>query len=823
MAYNLESLVRILEQILQPDQQRWNFLDHKRPHIESLWEKASSLKQILETFPLANGRGIESLETQIRDAAHEAEDIIERHMVDQMLSEPGGKSFTISSPDLQQVIRKLDSAMYKMKNIMDETQMANTSLPGGVSFTPDSSSRDDASSLPDSVSLTHHPSSKNIVVGLDEDILHLKDRLTGDQRKLEIIAIVGMGGIGKTFLALNLYNDQHVVSHFDTLAWITVLQDYNEEAILLGLLRCIIGKRTDEVLQEKYNDLGLILHKSLFGRRYLIVLDDIWGTHAWDKINMFFPRENEGSRIILTTRESNVAKYVDSSNPQHHMRLLDEPKSWNLLQQTVFGKKNCPAELERIGRHVASSCGGLPLAIHVIGGLLSRAKRTRDSWEHVAYDIRGAVAEKPEDDKSLEEEAEDYLKALVDRNLIVVTQKKSNGKAKNYSIHDLLRDLCIKKADQVKFLNVINRRVHHVQKDLSSSLRRVSVHPSYHIRDIYAAKEFMSLARSFLCNGSASRGILSPVFSELRLLHVLDVFGIEFHQFPAEILQLVNLRFLAFYCNSKYFPSAISRLWNLQTLIVQSRLSDIYVPTEIWEMSELRHIKFKETTMIIDYYYRKDLVQEKLQTISILKLYDLREKNFLQSIPNIKNLCVKIYRSPSGVVDLSNLHKLETLKCWRDQLLPTKFVPEFIFPPCLRKLTLKRCIIPWRVMKVAAALPNLEVLKIRRCPFQGQETRPENEQDWEVTEEVFCSLRFLLLENLTLVHWRADETNFPRLRHLVIRQCHSLKEIPGSIGEIPTLELIEVDKYSRSAVASARRIQREQQECGNYDIEVRIF
>ncbi|KAK4425893.1 putative disease resistance protein [Sesamum alatum] len=205
-----------------------------------------------------------------------------------------------------------------------------------------------------------------------------------------------MGGIGKTTLARNLYNDPLIVSHFDTRAWIVISQNYDVRAILLGLLDCIVGKLTDEMLQKNNSQLAVTLYKNLTGKRYLVVLDDIWSTKAWDNIRIFFPRNNDRSRIVLTTRELDVANYVDLSSSYHQMHLLTKSESWNLLHQKVFGEDNCPHELENIGRRIASYCGGLPLAIHVIGGLLSEAKGRRDLWEHVANDVRAAIAEKDE-------------------------------------------------------------------------------------------------------------------------------------------------------------------------------------------------------------------------------------------------------------------------------------------------------------------------------------------------------------------------------------------------------------------------------------------
>ncbi|KAL0376421.1 UNVERIFIED_CONTAM: putative disease resistance RPP13-like protein 3 [Sesamum calycinum] len=368
--------------------------------------------------------------------------------------------------------------------------------------------------------------------------------------------------------------------------------------------------------------------------------------------------------------------------------------------------------------------------------------------------IRIWVAEgflKSKGDKILEEIAEENLKVLVDRNLLMVRERKSNGKAKSYSIHDLLRDLCVKKAGEDKFLHVKNQQVHNVPKGLFCFPRRVSVHPSYRIRDVYGSLEFMSLVRSFLCIGLASRAILSPVFFALRLLRVLELWDIEFHQFPTEILELVNLRYLAFSCNS-VLPSAVSRLWNLQTLIVRSSIDFNILPSEIWEMQHLRHFKFSNSEIFVEPEYRQTYVQDKLQTLSTTNVGGLIESNILGCIPNIKNLGITSH-GPPDVIDLSHLHKLETLKFSDFRLIGHNFLCKVIFPPSIIKLKLSWCRITWGFMKTVGSLPNLEVLKIQNCTFKDQEMQP-TDQEWEPTEGEFCSLQFLLLEKLELVHWR---------------------------------------------------------------------
>lgn len=79
------------------------------------------------------------------------------------------------------------------------------------------------------------------------------------------------------------------------------------------------------------------------------------------------------------------------------------------------------------------------------------------------------------------------------------------------------------------------------------------------------------------------------------------------------------------------------------------------------------------------------------------------------------------------------------------------------------------------------SLPKLQVLKLKQDAFVGYK--------WEPVEGEFLHLRFLLMEELNLKQWLAEDTHFPRLEHLSIRGCY-LDEIPLDIGNIPTLSLI---------------------------------
>ncbi|KAG5585122.1 hypothetical protein H5410_045556 [Solanum commersonii] len=177
------------------------------------------------------------------------------------------------------------------------------------------------------------------------------DQLTRGESEVEVVSIVGMGGIGKTPLATKIYSDSLIMSRFDIHAKANVSQEYRASNVLLGLLSSISGK-TDEFHEQQD------------------------GGQLADKLQKLLKNCNCGSRILLTTRNVEVARYASSGKPPYHMRLMNFDESWNLLHRKVFEKECSSPEFEKTGKQIALKCRGLPLAITVIAGLLSNVDKT---------------------------------------------------------------------------------------------------------------------------------------------------------------------------------------------------------------------------------------------------------------------------------------------------------------------------------------------------------------------------------------------------------------------------------------------------------------
>ncbi|PHT44444.1 hypothetical protein CQW23_13602 [Capsicum baccatum] len=123
-------------------------------------------------------------------------------------------------------------------------------------------------------------------------------------------------------------------------------------------------------------DVADMLRKQLFGTRYLIVLDDVWDTTTWDDLTRPLPEVKKGSRIILTTRQKEVAFHGKGNTDPLNLRLLSPEESWELIQKRAFGDQSCPDELLEVGKEIAENCMGLPLVADLIAGVIAEREKT---------------------------------------------------------------------------------------------------------------------------------------------------------------------------------------------------------------------------------------------------------------------------------------------------------------------------------------------------------------------------------------------------------------------------------------------------------------
>uniref|UniRef100_A0A3B6UAQ5 Uncharacterized protein n=1 Tax=Triticum aestivum TaxID=4565 RepID=A0A3B6UAQ5_WHEAT len=215
---------------------------------------------------------------------------------------------------------------------------------------------------------------RSAVVGekIEEDTRALVKELTKGNHGIVVVAIVGVGGIGKTTLAKKVFNDEDIQHKFEKKMWLSVTQEFSEVELLRSAITAANGElpRTQEKSQ-----LMPALKNAIKDQKFLLVLDDMWSDRAWTSLlNAPFSYGAPGSRIVITTRNDTVARVVsgDEDGPDIDM-------------------------LKDIGLQVIEKCDGLPLAVKVMGGLLRQKGKQRHDWEMVLNDSIWSVSEMPEE------------------------------------------------------------------------------------------------------------------------------------------------------------------------------------------------------------------------------------------------------------------------------------------------------------------------------------------------------------------------------------------------------------------------------------------
>ncbi|PHU02191.1 hypothetical protein BC332_27442 [Capsicum chinense] len=220
-----------------------------------------------------------------------------------------------------------------------------------------------------------YPSVDEELVGFDDHAENIIIKLRRGIINVDVISIVGRAGIGKTALARKTYNSRSIIDHFDVRAWCSVGQIYNVWTLSLEILKQTGGDRYVNVDYPNKE-----VRKYLYGRRDLIVLDDIWENKGCDDLLFCFPSRETGSRIMVTTRNAELARYMKrDSDPYFPPFLRDEENNNNNNKLTVFPHKSCPLELRSVGPLVAKKCKGLPFLVIMIAGILFRKKKKKRS------------------------------------------------------------------------------------------------------------------------------------------------------------------------------------------------------------------------------------------------------------------------------------------------------------------------------------------------------------------------------------------------------------------------------------------------------------
>jgi len=447
--------------------------------------------------------------------------------------------------------------------------------------------------------------------------------------------------LGKTTLAQLVFNDEQFQKGFDLKMWVCVSDIFDVKNIVEKILEAVTEKKPDPA---EMNTLVVKLKKEIEGKKYFLVLDDVWnGDHKkWCRLKEVLMGGARGSRILVTTRNEVVARTIRQESvakiigtvESYSLEGLDEDASWSLFKLKAFEKGQEPknSSIVALGKEMVKKCSGVPLAITTIGSLLG-SKNPETEWlsfknnelskipqnatdiiptlklsyDHLPSHLKhcfaycslypkdyaiytpylvkywiaqGFVKSSDDQNRCLEEVGNEYLKELLWRSFLQEAKMDDFGDVIKCKMHDLMHDLAISVAGSL-IATLDDKKNRHVS--LLAGYDR-------HISSLCEA----SRMRTILCfNGYNYKIDCDELFSSFKFLRMLDLSGRNLDSVPSSIGELKHLRHLDLSGNGimKKLPDSITSLHNLQTLRLYRCLSLEELPRDIKKLVNLRHLE----------------------------------------------------------------------------------------------------------------------------------------------------------------------------------------------------------------------------------------
>ncbi|XP_028769669.1 putative disease resistance protein RGA1 [Neltuma alba] len=454
------------------------------------------------------------------------------------------------------------------------------------------------------------------MVGREGNKKHIIDLLLNDDnshQNVSLVAIVGIGGLGKTALAQLVYNDADVDRFFQKRMWVCVSEDSDATALVKQTLKSLPGQKHDEQSLELLQN---ELQKNLAGQKFLLVLDDIWDDfpRKWEDLENILMRGAKGSKILLTTRDQAVVNRMGVKTP-YLLEGLNNDQSWTLLKRLAFDdEKIMTQNLESIGQKIAAKCKGVPLAIRVMGSLLRSKLRESDwedllkddfwklrddnvsiipilklSYDSLAIELKQCFAycsiypkdwrynkdelidmwmaqgflENKDEEQCLEDVGEEYVHVLLMKSFLQDVERDESGEIESFKMHDLMHDLSQSVASSDLY---VEGGKNGAMCPIHASFEKYNTNRSLNMPDLGRLRTFHEMKKE--------DGRDLPDLFVFKRLRSLDLSNSMMRYLPKSIGKMIHLRHLNLSSCSQLtcLPKSISNLVNLQTLI----LSDCY-------------------------------------------------------------------------------------------------------------------------------------------------------------------------------------------------------------------------------------------------------
>ncbi|KAK4487542.1 hypothetical protein RD792_005810 [Penstemon davidsonii] len=686
------------------------------------------------------------------------------------------------------------------------------------------------------------PDESHPVYGRDEEREKIVDILvnqTKECRELSILPIIGIGGLGKTTLAQEVFKDDRVTAHFDIKVWVCVSFDFDHITLIKAILENVSGNGSASDLVH-LDTLQRRLTELLNQKRFLLVLDDVWNKNQdkWSMLKSFLACGSTGASIIVTTRLKSVADIM-STFPAHHLTRLSDKDCWLLFQQRAFGQKEEHPNLEAIGKLIVKKCVGVPLAAKTLGGLL-RFKRKEKEWIHVkdseiwnlpqeensilpalrlSYNhlplrFRQCFAYCAIFPKDLWIEKEELILLWATHGYIssigaMEVEDVGNG------IWDELVWRCLFQDVKINFDGQTVFKIHDLVHDLAQSIMENKVLGTQveinnrsatitKIREVSLQNHIVAFPTSMLPNMDLTSALKN--YSRLR---VLNASRTNIDDLPYSVGKLKHLRYLNLsHTEIRSLPKAICSLWNLKILNLNYCERLVGLPKNIRYMRNLRHL-------FLDWC--KSFCQmppnigelTSLRTLSVfivghekgtqlkeLQFLDLGGKLFIEHLERVENL---VDARKANLAEKRNLRDLGLI--WKGdngttsrEILDEKVLEVLEPPPNLETLAIGgfrgNCFPPWMRSSTLGKIVRIDISNCPNCLCLPKELGElPLLKRLELTE---LAVEYIIEDDIQGV--KQEKSLFPTLEELGLTYLPNLKGLSKEdTGEMfPNLQKLEI-------------------------------